>query len=353
MVKVLQLVHPHHAHLENPNMAQVAFVGSDNIGSLACVGPVAKSLKSRGLNVRFFAVGPAVQNAGKYDLQVETDIPGDAEAWDDLIASINPAVIVVGCSYPLTIEGELAAAAGRSLTSLVVMSDIKNAWRRHDIEDIFALVLTGDEQDAREARGAGFKADAIGMHQAVLPTGSPEADRVIATAREGGRKVVLAALSGQPARIAQELACVLASSNITSIPHTLIVQPNPKILPKDHPDGGTWGEWLRTRTEEAGAVFSAGGPLVLGADLTISPASGSLVALVAGNAGAGLRVTEVESVLAAEPGAIENLDWLESLGVPVIREPVDLTPLFDIRPSVDIKALNPDLTAECIVQFLS
>jgi hypothetical protein len=267
----------------------------------------------------------------------------------DVMRDFTPNAIVVGCSSPAYQEYYFAIAANHEKVPLVIMSDIRRAWERHAGVD--GLVLTTDVMDAHAAQAQGFTARAVGMHQANLPPADAETEEFVEASHRKGRAVVLAALSGQPSRVAQELECVLACSAMTSLSHTLVVQPNPKILPQEHPDGGTLADWFARTIGDKAVMLK--GPFARYADMTISPSSGGLTALAAGHVGVGLRCKSVEDVLVAESGVIPRLDFYEQeLGMPIIREPIDLAPLFAAPQSkVAVHAFDAQLALQHIKKF--
>lgn len=323
-----------------------------NLGSLAVVGRIAKAAKAAGWKVYLFAYGPSAAVAEK-NTGIMPD-PDNGLMPDNVVELLKPDVVVVGCSYP-QVDPErqyLLAAEPRNIPGVIV-SDVPGAWKRLlDIKR--ALILTTDGADADAAYFHGFPDSfAVGMHQVNVPPPSEETERVVAEQHALGKKVILYASSGQPTRVAQELQCVLACSALTTVPHALIHQPNPKIVPLPHPERGTWGEWLENEAL-AGNAVTLKGPFVLYADMTISPSSSGLTAAAAGNIGVGLRTATVEDIMAKESGVLEMLDFLEKeVGLPIIREPMDLAYLFETpRPKIDVKSFDTELALGRIKEYV-
>lgn len=265
------------------------------------------------------------------------------------LKAIDPAVVVITCSQPIRGEQLLADAAQALEIPLVVLSDIRGAWKR--IADLrMALVLTVDEIDAQRAREAGLKAEVVGFHQATPPEHDVDLAKLASKERH---PVFLYQASGQPDRVEPETDLVLLSLAKASKACRVIFQPNPKIVPQRHSSGSTWGEYLSRKIRHHPATFEMPGPWVRYADATISPSSGPLTAVAMGRIGIVLRCEEIEHVLAREPGVLEQMDYYEQeLGLPVLREPTDLMEFMNApRPSVQIRAYEPETAFHQIYRY--
>lgn len=325
-----------------------------DLGSLALVGPVAKAAQDAGFVVRMVAEEPAASACeSRYGIVPQRTSDPHVR---DLVYDLHPKAVIVGCSSPINQEAIAAQEATRDGTPCVVMSDIRGAWSRH--ENIAGLVLTVDETDAASARRRGYStAKAVGFHQANLPPEDSNAKSFVDSRRRDGHTVVLAALSGQHARLPHEMACVLGCADATTTPLTIIVQAHPKILPQEHPAGGTWEEWVARIVSQENVSTDHGivtmrGSFTRYADMTISPSSSCLAAAAAGNIGIGLRPTTVERMLAAERGVIEQLDFYErELGMPIVRGPVDLGQFVGWVNRATVTAFDPQLALQHIRDY--
>ncbi len=325
-------------------MPRILIVVQDR-GALRALALTATAARDFGWDVRIITTGAS---RGQFITQFDLD---EEPLTDPVTAlgSLRPDVVVVGCSSPIDTEQTFALAARAVNIPVVLFSDIEKAFLRMRKLDK-ALVLCGDEVDAQNARKDGYRASVVGLREALAPQKSEAVSYAVESYRKGGRKIVLLAASGQPARIEQEIACVLDCAAMTSTPHAIIFQPNPKIINQAHPSGGTWGARLRDLVN--GRALWMEGPVVLYADATISPSSSALTAACARKIGIGLRPTTVESIMAKESGVLEQLAKYENeYGLPIIRHPVDLAPLLATRLCVNVTAFNVRLAFNAIAQF--
>ncbi len=321
-------------------------VVTEDRGPLQMAAPIAQQALKDAWAVEYVTAGVSKGEAQSGYSVPESDFIYPA----DVIAHNRPDVIVVGCSSPISIEQTFADAAKKYEIPLVILGDIRGSFKRiQRIER--ALVLVADEQDRQLAVDDGFKTAVVGLREAVPPPISLETAELFETIRGDIGRVVHFAASGQPKRIAQELECVLESSRLTTIPHFISFQPNQKIISQMHPRGGTWGDWLKRAID--GRADWIAGPCVRYADATISPSVSALSAACMGKIGIGLRCAAVEDVLASEPGVIDQLEKYErEYGLPIIREPLDLSPLLTRRTPVHVKAFDPSLALQSIVSYI-
>lgn len=327
---------------------RVLVVAKDR-GSLAVVAPIASVLQKAGAAVMCATEGDATILLPTYDLSC---MPTGTLSPREILKNGAPDVVLVGCSAPMNLERTISEEARLLSIPLVVVADVRSAWKRHNEEYLRGnLILTTDDEDAELARDLGAESSSIGFHQLIPPPSSKKTEKEIERYKAEGKVVILYATGGQARRTPQELECVLKSSRQTKKDHVLVIQPHPKLSQQMHPSGGRWLEWFEHNAKSA--VFLSG-PVVLYADMAISPSSQALTAYSLGKIGVGLRCASVYSELSKEPGALEQLKFYESCGMPILERPRDLSTLLSSTTTVmPVQPLDAQRGATAIELFLT